>query len=185
MSCNPKYFHIPLFLCSFIILSCSTHYRYKVLTFLFDGVPDTSGTTSAIYKDYQYQPDTAELTKPTGTELFVHSPYKENACTDCHDKNAPGKTVLPQPDLCVQCHEDFNSKFSFVHGPVRGGFCTSCHNPHVSKSQKLLTRIGQDLCTYCHELSQVVKNEMHSDIGQTNCTECHDPHGGEDHYILR
>jgi predicted CXXCH cytochrome family protein len=183
MNSRFKYYALALALSVFIILSCSTQKRHLVLTFIFDGVPDSTNTIVAI-KD-SIKADTSSANRTTEDTYNYHPPYRKGVCTDCHDKNAKDKTVVPQPELCNRCHEDFKTKFKYVHGPVRAGFCTSCHSPHMSKTKKLLIREGQVLCTYCHDIDQVKKNDVHSDIEQTNCTECHNPHGGEDHFILK
>lgn len=185
MNSKYKYYRFILIISSFAILGCSTQNKYKVLTFLFDGVPDTTKTISSMNKDLLNKQDTSGVVASNINEIYTHPPYQENECEICHDKNSRGNTVLKQPELCSQCHEDFKSKFKYVHGPVEGGFCTSCHNPHMSKSKHLLLRDGQNLCTFCHEINQVKKNEMHGDIGDASCLECHHPHGGEDNFILR
>ena len=167
------------------MIACSPN--KKILTFFFDGVPDSSkveNQSNLLVNNADSNDLKNNLIASTKEQVFTHSPYKAKDCENCHIKSSMGKYVEEQPTLCYQCHEDFSTKFAYLHGPVSGGACTACHSPHVSKFEKLLLRKGQDLCTKCHSLEMVLKNENHSDIGDTNCTDCHNPHGGSDRYIL-
>lgn len=159
----------------------------KILSFFFDGVPDSTkveNKSSLLVNNIDSNDLKNNLMARTKEQVFAHSPYKEKECENCHDKSTMGKYVEEQPTLCYQCHEDFSTKFAHLHGPVSGGFCTACHSPHVAKFEKMLLRTGQDLCTKCHSLEMVLKNENHADIGDMNCTECHNPHGGSDRFIF-
>jgi len=179
---NTKYFTILILL---FIIACSPN--KKILSIFFDGVPDSTqvANKSKIQENKIDSNDIKNNLLANNKELlFVHTPYKEKNCDNCHVKSSMGKFVEEQPELCYQCHEDFKTKYSYLHGPVAGGYCTKCHSPHSSKYEKMILRKGQNLCTYCHNIEMVLKNENHSGIGETNCTECHNPHGGTDKYIL-
>ena len=164
-----------------IIVDCSPRNRHKILSIFFDGVPDidkkqvvstdstvsdSSRTEAALQKIRSHQP-----------EYLFHPPYKDRSCNNCHNLGQSGRLILPQPDLCYECHENFSEELSWLHGPVAGGYCTSCHNPHMAKNPKLLKRTGQLLCYFCHTKSDVLKNPTHEEIEDADCTECHDPHG--------
>jgi predicted CXXCH cytochrome family protein len=168
---------------------CSSAKNYKVLSFFFDGVPLPVLANSDMPSDSLSRTDsTAILQAPVAAaapQTYFHPPYQEKDCASCHDQVNKGQLTSPQPGLCYQCHEDFNTKYKVLHGPVGGGQCTACHNPHMSGNEHLLTRTSQALCLYCHQQEQVAKVESHHDIGDTNCTDCHNPHGGEDKYSLR
>jgi predicted CXXCH cytochrome family protein len=165
-----------------ILFGCSKDIQYKTLTFFFDGVPDNYIASGK--KDTLLLVDTSKqqvsLLKAPETNRFIHPPYGEKGCSNCH---VDGGFTMPQPKLCYQCHDDFAKKYTYLHGPVAGGYCTSCHHPHMGE-KKLLLRKGQDLCLYCHEKELVFKNENHSGIEDTKCTECHNPHGGNDKTLL-
>lgn len=172
-----------------LLLSCSVEKNHRILSFFFDGVVlhDSSGVAAApvtALADQGEEPsDTA--TRMVIDVLTLHYPFEEKDCMSCHNENSPGEMVMPEPDLCNMCHEDFSSVFPVTHGPAGGGFCTSCHDAHQSRNDYLLTRQGQDLCTWCHDLKQAPDNDMHSDLGDTECTLCHNPHGGEDKFLMR
>lgn len=172
---------------SIVIASCSVEKNRRALSFFFDGVPvaDTSSIESPVMAG-----GTTGVTTDTSRARIVsvynlHYPYEEKECMSCHDENSPGQMVLPEPDLCYMCHDDFNNLYEAVHAPVDMGFCTQCHNAHQSRNDYLLKFTGQALCTDCHDLELVQQNEMHSDIGDTECTLCHNPHGGADRFLMR
>jgi predicted CXXCH cytochrome family protein len=183
-------------LSSFILLvllialtGCSTAYRYKVLSFFFDGVPVPPKDLAIQPNDSLHLSDTTLLVqnpaKPLPPLMYTHPPYLDHDCAACHDNSTVGRFTKSSPDLCYQCHEDFSTKYKVLHGPVGGGQCTVCHSPHLSVNDKLLIRTGQSICLYCHDSEKVMKAEAHQDIAGVNCTECHNPHGGEDRYVLR
>jgi predicted CXXCH cytochrome family protein len=179
-----------LFLTIIIIAACSPKSGSGLLKFMFDGVPERKGLDSSKTLIVSSSTDSSKLgTKTNSTaavqsNLFIHPPYKERACNQCHNPETPGKMPFSQDEACYKCHDDFQKKYAFVHGPVAGGFCTTCHAPHFSDNKKLLISKGQDLCLKCHDIVQVLKNKDHEEIGKTNCTECHNPHGGNDKYLM-
>jgi predicted CXXCH cytochrome family protein len=168
-----------------ILFQCSPRAGKSLLNFFFDGVPGNDstlaipGTGSA--EEALMPQDSAAGAK---TEILVHVPYGEKECSICHDENAPGTMVEPQPGLCYLCHEDLGSQYNYLHGPVAGGYCTSCHDPHISRSGKLLRYTGDGLCFYCHDSERLYRTEMHGDLDGMVCMDCHNAHGGEDRYIF-
>ena len=170
----------------FCIFSCSPKTGHKILTFLFDGVPEASEPARAFSADSLEKKD-----EPAGNEVNIiaekpyvfHEPYLDKICDVCHNPSSIGELTMTQPDLCYQCHDDYSWEYKFVHGPVAGGYCTSCHNPHMSKLEYFLIKTGQDLCLNCHDRDQVFKNNIHDGIEDYACTECHNSHGGETWYF--
>jgi len=171
-----------------LISGCATQKGHRVLTLFFDGVPERSATgspklaDSLVLSEMEYA-DTlsGQILEPA---TIVHFPYQVNECYSCHDANAVGNLLEPEPELCYQCHEDFNIAYEYLHGPVAGGYCTSCHDPHRSKTNKLLKRSGQELCNFCHNQNSSFNYELHEGLEEMSCTECHNPHGGSDGSLM-
>lgn len=180
---------ISLCLVTLLIFSCSPKISRNLLSFLFDGVPSARQDSLILS---EASPDTAyAVTLPAAAgdslinDTYFHYPYSENYCTSCHDENSKSEMILPEPDLCYSCHEDYSSVYPVVHGPAAGGYCTTCHHPHMSKEAKLLIRKGRPLCLYCHDIRMIAKNPAHAETGESNCTMCHNPHGGIDRFMIR
>jgi len=169
--------------------TCSPKFNYGLKSFLFDGVPDPYKVEVTVIKDsLQIKDSTLTSTTPTTplvrNEFNLHSPYAKRECNECHNREHMGKPKLPLPNLCYQCHEDFNKTYKVVHGPVASGNCTQCHSPHQSKLKNLLTSTGQDLCMNCHKFDNISIDKNHKEIKGTSCTECHNPHGGDETNLL-
>lgn len=182
-------FIISLCLTTILIFSCSPKISRNLLSFLFDGAP-SAGQDSLIHSDVFRDTAlavtlTAEACDSLHDDTYYHYPYSENYCSSCHDENSKSEMIMPEPELCYACHEDYSNVYPVVHGPAAGGYCTSCHHPHLSKEAKLLNRKGSALCLYCHESKMIAGNPVHADTGNTNCSECHNPHGGNDRKLIR
>ncbi len=113
-----------------------------------------------------------------------HPPFAEGSCDVCHD--APGSTKLsePQPQVCLNCHEDLERqlKLASVHAPARDGQCTACHNPHTSNNEKLLLADTTALCRKCHDLKPA--GNLHAPFANGQCMNCHAPHGSAEPSLL-
>ena len=172
----------------FLLTQCSPSGK-SLLTFFFDGVPESDSTRLEQHVSRDVPADSANTGAEDSLEvaqtLFIHYPYEEKECGSCHDPEALGSMMEPQPGLCYSCHEDLNDHFQYLHGPVAGGYCTSCHDPHMSEKAKLLRFTGEELCFYCHQAESVFRNEIHEGLEGMTCMDCHNPHGGEDRYILQ
>jgi predicted CXXCH cytochrome family protein len=179
---------IILLLVFFVLVACSSKRSIRVISFFFDGIPVKD--SALVVNNSQSNTDTSntDILRPDPIDSYsgftVHYPYKEKDCFSCHDEKSKSELILPQPELCYTCHEDFSTKYKYVHGPVASGYCTICHNSHMSKEKKLLIRTGQQICLFCHESAPLFKSETHKDILDTECTLCHNPHGGEDRFVL-
>lgn len=169
--------------------TCSPELSYGVKSFLFDGVPSPDKTNALVVKDslQTIKTNTKEILVSTiqKNEFNLHPPYLERDCASCHDRNNMGKTKLPIPELCNQCHTDFSKKFETLHGPVASNNCIQCHTPHQSKLKNLLVESSKKLCLSCHDSKQISENKIHKDIKETSCTECHNPHGGNNRMSLQ
>lgn len=168
----------------FVLAACSPDSRYRVLSTIFDGVPDPNATVVSNDTISNEQSGLMNIGVNTSSSINLHYPFQEKECNSCHLPNSMGQLSQEQPDLCYTCHDDFSNTYKVVHGPVAGGYCTTCHEPHKSKNKALLKREGQDLCLHCHVPADVLVNETHSELDGMNCTECHNPHGGSDRFMF-
>ena len=165
---------------------CDEETTYKVLSFFFDGVPKPGAenpvdelvqTLVDTLSDSTEQNIAAANQRPPEQELFIHKPYRERRCDDCHQSGFGQKLVAARVDLlCQTCHEDFAVKKKYTHGPVAVGQCLTCHNPHLSKNKYLLLRVGEKTCTYCHEEIDMVSVAEHQEPKPLDCVSCHSPH---------
>jgi len=176
-------------LAAILVISCSPKVSRNLLSFFFDGVPSAGQDSPGVAGVFPDSALSASLPAMPGDSLrdntFYHYPYKENYCTSCHDENSSSEMIMPEPDLCYACHEDYSTVYPVVHGPAAGGYCTSCHHPHMSEEAKLLLRKGTALCLYCHDSRMIARNPAHDEAAVMNCTDCHNPHGGNDRYLIR
>ncbi|MBL4939033.1 MAG: hypothetical protein JKY16_01895 [Lutibacter sp.] len=173
----------------FLFWTCSPKLSYDVTSFLFDGVPnpykveltvmnDSLAKLKELRKDSTFRPIVVK------NEYNLHPPYQKRNCSTCHSRKSMGKTILPIPELCNRCHDDFNEKNTNVHGPITTGNCTACHNPHQSKLKNLLKLDGKELCFNCHSATLVEDSKVHKGIDKINCIECHNPHGSSQKFNL-
>ncbi len=183
-----KITYVFLFVSLIILYSCSPSSTNNVFNFLFDGVPSTDTLKSVneqvVKSDSLLIPDKKHIKTFTATLVF-HEPYKEKMCESCHDINASNKKIMSMPELCYQCHDDFQSAYKNIHYPVEAGECNSCHHPHQAKLAKLLLKPVRELCADCHDLGDLLAGDMHSGIDDADCTDCHDPHGSNDSSLLK
>ncbi len=162
--------------------SCDEETRYQVLSFFFDGVPppgsdqpvvtvvDTTTDSTGVRRQMR-QPRIPQTT------LYLHKPYKEKRCDDCHKSGFGNKLAESRVDiLCKTCHEKFQERRLYTHGPVAVGQCLVCHNPHKTSNEHLLIRAGQELCTYCHEAIDRETIPEHQLTADQKCESCHSPH---------
>ncbi len=88
----------------------------------------------------------------------VHSPAED--CLNCHSPHySVQKALATQPvaELCGQCHDVKDAKFSKAHLGIdpKNINCISCHNPHSSKDPKFFKAVehapfaGRS-CDACH-----------------------------------
>lgn len=172
-----------------LICACSETSRHRVLSFLFDGVPEpgargapAGGAPEAVGSQ---NPEAEQARKRPRPTVYVHAPYRDNRCRACHDPGAGLLYKTAEAGLCAPCHGDVPGPAPFVHGPVAVDACLTCHHYHSSPYPKLLLDAPQDLCFGCHERADLTTGAHHATIGDAACTACHDPHGGQNQYLLR
>ena len=168
--------------------ACSPESRYKVLSFIFDGVPEPDFSDNiAEVNDSVLTSDSTNIlniAENNKTKVFFHQPYLDKDCNSCHSNNDMGQKIKTQPELCYTCHENFEDEYAVIHGPVAGGYCTDCHDPHKSKFPELMLREGKDICLKCHD-PQIVESDIHSLVEINECVSCHNPHGEENTFLLK
>jgi len=173
--------------------------KHKVLTTLFDGVPDLPNLDELckdnlddLFNKY-YEKKISEAASGDWEEnknkkketRSAHRPWKEKNCLACHDFQADNKLRLPKNKICYLCHKNL-IQGKYVHGPVAVGACLACHNPHSTGHPYLLRRSLKTICFKCH-LEKRQAQRMHERVISHGmyCVDCHDPHSGNMHYFLK
>jgi len=186
-----------IFLCLLVnlllVISCDQVTRHKVLTTVFDGVPELPPVDD-LCQEYVDEVSMAQLNAEAGAETAgqpeqkkgsSHPPYAEKNCSGCHQQGAGNELIKPARELCFVCHVDF-IEGPFVHGPVAVADCLACHLPHSSSYKSLLVKGKSDICSKCHREERLA-TAMHdrlSDRGMA-CVECHGAHFGKNQYFLK
>jgi predicted CXXCH cytochrome family protein len=150
--------------------------NYKLLSMLFDGVPDPSmsGPSGNIVGfDISQSPT-----------YSIHKPYEEQQCEACHKVGL--QPTRNDSAICIDCHKQTPTEHRFTHGPVAAGACMWCHAPHESAHAALLRDVDRKVCAQCHtpDMLSSTKVPEHADPGRA-CLECHTGHGGPEPYMLR
>lgn len=175
-------------LVQFIIISCSINRNYKALSFFFDGVPEPSdrivNTIPGVNDQVSENEDSLTIKIPHETR-FYHQPYRLRGCDDCHLQSSVSEMKEQEPELCYQCHKNFDDTYKYIHGPVQGGFCTSCHSPHSSSEEALLLKPAEEICITCHNSGNLSIIPSHGLDNDKSCLECHNPHGGANNLMMR
>ncbi len=101
-------------------------------------------------------------------QKMMHGPTAVGMCNVCHDPHGsdwPGLTRMFATDLCLNCHQGFDTGKHVIAGffgkghPTRGVpdpfvkekefSCAGCHNPHGSYSNKFLKFENTSVSTFC------------------------------------
>lgn len=170
--------------------SCSTtRTRDEWLRVFFDGVPVEEEEAAAVEAGTAEESE-REAMPPlipvrAAPTVFVHDPFAEGMCDECHQQNMSQGFTEPPPGMCYECHDDYTDMGTTVHSPVEEGECLVCHNPHNSKFEGLLTAAPRSVCFECHDEEDMVEVEAHLDTEDQTCTACHDPHQGDKEYYLK
>lgn len=160
-----------------LLCGCEATTQYRVLSFLFDGVPPPGKTEAAAGRKTKTKPEVKEKVR-----LVEHGPYAAKQCEGCHLRGS-NRLLVPIEQLCYKCHViDLEKKY--IHGPLSSGGCKICHHPHSSRYPYLLVAEAKDFCFYCHSREDVAKNEVHSGP-ETDCILCHDAHSSDIEYLLK
>lgn len=169
--------------------SCSPAEKYRVLSFLFDGVPAPagveprptrerarqSGETSAFVEGLQQLREQPRKKKEP-VLLSVHKPVADGKCQECHDYEGDLGAVPVDARLCDMCHLEQRRREGWDHGPINLGTCIPCHVPHRSRHEHLLSKQMTELCLDCHVDTSPDDGEYHDVSNFADCTTCHDPH---------
>lgn len=149
--------------------------RYKVLSFLFDGVPSHKKGDAGSVK-------TASGKNIPQTVNIEHGPYAARLCEGCHQRGS-NKLIMPIEALCLNCHTFRTDKR--LHGPIASGGCKVCHDPHTSSNRFLLVSEATEFCFYCHDRNAVSKRDVHKGINDVVCITCHDAHMSDNEFLLK
>ncbi len=177
-----------------LLCGCDQVSRYKVLSTIFDGVPNppppeqvceeyAQVKIAALHDAEQFGPDKNAAVG----QQSEHPAYKDKKrCGECHEKTRESGFVTDSKEkLCFHCHKNF-IQGAFVHGPVAVAACLSCHDPHSSRHTALLKVAKGELCATCHREKRLAES-MHETAQNHNiqCTDCHNPHYGNSPYFLK
>lgn len=186
-----------------LFVSCASDTRYRVLDFLFDGVPDPNAPVEQVEQERRV--DFTNLTAAERAEylanrieapvVYFHEPVQKQECDSCHvaetrSNQTTGwmsglpQLVVPIDELCVRCHE--SPEAPYVHGPVATGRCDICHVAHQSPFPHLLRyeRVNET-CRTCHQGEIFVTEQDHEQYGDQSCADCHEPHQSDLRHLLR
>ena len=172
-------------------MSCNPESRYEILTFFFDGVPRPGGAGLAT------TPGGFPVLEPMGVMADVdltlnqagNSQHRASRdCRRCHEEGSRWARMQLHnslPQLCYECHTDYNAVRGYVHGPVAVGACLFCHDPHRSSYLRLLKAPQPDLCYQCHDIGDISAIPDHREELDGVCTRCHEAHISLDSKLLK
>jgi predicted CXXCH cytochrome family protein len=173
---------LPLLLCG-----CAAESRYRIASFLFDGVPPPAGSqevkpseSQPVGEDRQpkSEPEPEPVPVPTAGGS-IHEPFRSRSCRSCHDPAASNRLVREGNDLCFTCHRQIIAGKRVSHVPALAD-CLICHRPHNSENLVLLQQPLPDICLMCHDEGKMI--EVHGEIGE--CLACHNPHESDEDRLL-
>jgi predicted CXXCH cytochrome family protein len=173
-----------------LIGGCAAETRYRIASFLFDGVPPPAGTREAqpegaaeASRQESLQPQEPPPAAPAATDLAAavstHKPFGERSCASCHDPGASNRLVREGNELCFGCHRGILTGKRVTHVPALAE-CLLCHRPHRSENVRLLQQPLPELCLMCHDRQEMLR--VHGEIGE--CLSCHNPHESDEDRLL-
>lgn len=156
---------------------CSVEKNYALLSFFFDGVPDPNSPAPG---------SGGMFARQRGVDYVIHKPFDEGQCQECHTDFSDLGAIRGNSNVCLKCHGDVPTQFTYMHGPVAAVNCLWCHQPHQSTVKALLRQEAPALCQRCHNdrVLKVAHPDKPADA-VANCLECHDGHGGSARYFLK
>ncbi len=170
--------------------ACLPKQRYRVMSFFFDGVPqpeqgienraDANDTVPVSVDTEGVPAPGSHQTKPV--TIVRHKPYRDRACSRCHDRTSSSYLRMPIQALCFSCHDRTPFVGAYVHGPVAVRQCLACHEPHQSENPDLLKYPDENLCFMCHKESTIRTIRGHEN--RKRCLNCHDPHAYNNPFFL-
>jgi predicted CXXCH cytochrome family protein len=159
--------------------------RYRVLSFFFDGVPNPNAPRLAA----QGSEDSIQTVAGAGgarTRVYVHKPYDEGHCYECHGEAKEFFEFKPMgSEVCLKCHRKELDKYPVMHGPVASAECLLCHAPHESQYTKLLKEPSPQVCVRCHLPELLPQEPAEHQSASVSCLNCHNAHGGDKHGLLK
>ncbi len=172
---------------------CSLKTKRQWLGFFFDGVPGPGSETTTALRQTELAKAPVQATHLLSARrvaapepsLFMHVPYGDRQCGECHEGKFSQKLKGTPLQICFACHDDFLKEAKVRHAPAESGECMACHDPHQSTNQFLLGRAGPALCFERHEEKDVSKVEAHAKAGTNTCATCHAPHTADLRFLLR
>ena len=117
-------------------------------------------------------------------------------CTGCHTihgARSPGLLKKPQPELCLDCHEEVRREFRLPdHHPVLEGVmvCSECRLLHYQRPDRFSLFETNSACVSCHgEFRGPFPYEHQAMVDYStesgSCLNCHEPHGAAVPRLLR
>lgn len=173
---------------SLLVAACSPSTRYRVLSFLFDGVSEPGKPTAEGYGPMVApgpQESAEAPVRPPPRPVFAHAPFRENRCTVCHNMDTGQLTEEVREGLCLECHAAVAEDALYLHGPVAVSDCVSCHHYHASPYPQLLLDEINAVCSRCHSQEDLSAEPHDATIEGQACVVCHDPHGGADRFFMK
>jgi len=204
-----------------LVIACSGPARDNMLRVLFNDPPvhdslavaaDTVKATAQAITDAKAG---AMRAATRAKEKYVHSPYEDGECGDCHSVSTSvsfrpafsgekstasyndrtgARLIAPREKICYECHDDMTpeelaSVGKYLHSPAEEGECLECHNPHASPFPNMLRKGDpvEKLCFQCHDLEDIVDIKPHDQRTpqMQRCITCHDPHVSQREYLLK
>lgn len=165
-------------------IGCGTpEERFKVLSFFFDGVPDPALATMT---EEEARAAGVQRRRIRGVNYFLHAPYEEGACSECHVSISNVYESALDSGICLKCHDTVTRQYPRMHGPVAAVACLYCHASHDSDWPELLKTKSPSMCTQCHERGVLLSEDPpgHLDL-ERSCLDCHFGHGGTAYGFLK
>jgi predicted CXXCH cytochrome family protein len=185
--CGPLMAGAGLVCCALLLsfFGCTAEKRYKTLSFFFDGVPDPNAPPVSA-EDSEFGGSIGRG-KGTSAVAYVHKPYAENKCEECHASTGKKFEDFQKPDplLCIKCHQKELTRYPVMHGPVAVAECQLCHAPHESTIKGMLKQPSPQVCVQCHVTELLLPDPPEHMQADKSCLDCHVAHGAEKHGLLR
>lgn len=171
-----------------LVAGCASQTKHEWLTFFFDGVSNPRGAPLPAPPGHPSGETTplppARVTALAEPPMFVHQPYADRKCVECHASNYSQRLKGEVSAICTGCHKMFLVKAKYTHAPVEDGQCTLCHQPHQAQEKFLLVKNSRELCFDCHDPEYIAKIPACSQSDATPCTACHNPHQEDRRFLL-
>ncbi len=168
---------------------CAAETRFRIASFLFDGVPPPASAREAAAEAGQGMEQGPKAALPAtepvqqAAPLLVsgstHKPFGDRSCASCHDTGTSNRLRREGNELCFTCHAAVITGKRVVHVPAQAE-CLLCHLPHKAENVRLLQQPLPDICLMCHAREEMVA--VHGEIGE--CLTCHNPHESDEDRLL-